>query len=144
MGRPATLGVMSQEQYRKALEIKAAELSASLRNREGIHIETASDMQDEVQQETERDLIVTSLDRDSQMLRHVRAALKRLADGSFGVCVDCEEPIGAKRLAAVTWAARCLRCQERADENGDGRLAADRAGGALIAGAGRAFGLGRL
>jgi len=38
--------------------------------------------------------------------------------GTFGICLDCEEEINPKRLAAVPWAARCVACQERADREG--------------------------
>jgi RNA polymerase-binding transcription factor DksA len=38
-------------------------------------------------------------------------ALDRMHAGSYGRCQDCGEAIGAKRLAAVPWANRCVRCQ---------------------------------
>ena len=31
----------------------------------------------------------------------------------MGVCLECEEPISAKRLDAVPWARYCVACQER-------------------------------
>jgi len=50
-------------------------------------------------------------------LRNVRAALRRIDEGSFGVCLHCEEDIGSKRLAAVPWTAFCIQCQEIVDRN---------------------------
>ena len=44
-------------------------------------------------------------------------ALRRIEDGSFGVCLHCEEDISPKRLAAVPWAAFCIQCQEIADRS---------------------------
>ena len=38
-----------------------------------------------------------------------------MADGSYGVCLHCEEDIKPKRLEAVPWAPYCIRCQEAAD-----------------------------
>ena len=35
--------------------------------------------------------------------------------GSFGICVNCEKEIAAKRLAAVPWTPLCIVCQEVAD-----------------------------
>jgi DnaK suppressor protein len=58
------------------------------------------------------------VDRESRLLRQVKAALRRIHDGSFGACVDCESAISPKRLAAVPWAPRCIQCQEAADRNG--------------------------
>jgi len=40
-----------------------------------------------------------------------RRALARLDEGTFGLCVDCGRPISQKRLAAMSWAERCLGCQ---------------------------------
>jgi DnaK suppressor protein len=97
------------------LEAKQAELIQMIRSRDGIAIEKSSDALDEVQYATERELAIRSLDRDSNLLRSVRAALRRVEDGSFGVCLNCEEDISSKRLAAVPSAAFCIHCQEIAD-----------------------------
>ena len=107
--------------YGNVLEAKQAELVQLVRNREGIAIETSPDALDAVESATERELAIRSLDRDSNLLRSVRAALRRNDDGSFGVCLHCDEEISAKRLAAVPWAPFCIQCQEIADRcQGDG------------------------
>ena len=97
------------------LERKQAELMGGLRNREGIAIEKSADQMDEIQYATERDLAIRNVDRDSALLRQVKAALRRIHDGSFGTCIDCEYAISPKRLAAVPWATRCIQCQEAAE-----------------------------
>jgi DnaK suppressor protein len=89
-----------------------------LRNRDGITIEKSADQMDEIQYATERDLAIRNVDRESALLRQVKAALRRIHAGSFGTCLDCEETISPKRLAAVPWALRCLQCQEAADRKG--------------------------
>ena len=103
--------------FKVTLENKQAELLRVIVNREGIEIEKSPDALDEVQHATERELAIRNLDRDSALLRHVRAALLRCADGSYGVCMHCEEDISPKRLHAVPWAAFCIQCQETADRN---------------------------
>jgi len=103
--------------YKSALESKQAELVRMLRNRDGIAIEKCPDALDEVQYATERELAIRSLDRDSNLLRNVRAALDRIEEGSFGVCLHCDEDISPKRLAAVPFTAFCIVCQELADRN---------------------------
>ena len=40
----------------------------------------------------------------------IQAALERIADGTFGDCVACGEPVSEERLNAVPDAARCERC----------------------------------
>lgn len=103
--------------YKALLEAKRAELAGGLRNREGIAIEKTADALDEVQLAGERELAIRNLDRESNLLRSVRLALARLGEGSYGVCLHCEEDISAKRLAAVPWASYCLTCQEAADRH---------------------------
>ena len=105
------------EKYKEILEVKQAELTGSLRNRDEIVIEKAPDAIDEVQLAGERDLAIRTLARDSSMLRQLRGALARVADGSFGVCFHCEEDISPKRVNAVPWAAFCIKCQEQVDRH---------------------------
>lgn len=103
--------------FRNILGTKQAELTGSLRNRDEIVIEKAPDALDEVQLAGERELAIRNLDRDSNMLRQIRRALARIEDGSYGVCLHCDEDISPKRIAAVPWAAYCIKCQEQVDRH---------------------------
>ena len=103
--------------YKAMLEAKQAELSVGLRNRDDIAIEKTPDAIDEVQLAGERELAIRNLDRESNLLRNVRGALARIADGSYGVCMHCEEDIKIKRLDAVPWTKYCIKCQEAADRH---------------------------
>ena len=105
------------EKYKKILETKRDELAKGLRNREDIAIEKTPDALDEVQLAGERELAIRNLDRESNLLRNVKGALARIADGSYGVCMHCEEDIKPKRLDAVPWTKYCIRCQEAADRH---------------------------
>ena len=51
--------------------------------------------------------------RDLGELRTLEAALKRVSEGSYGVCVDCGAEIPFERLRAQPGAERCVGCQER-------------------------------
>lgn len=103
--------------FKNTLEAKQAELVHLVSNREGIAIEKSPDALDEVQHAAERELAIRNLDRESNLLRNVRGALRRIQDGSYGTCLHCEEEISPKRLAAVPWTAYCIQCQELADKN---------------------------
>jgi RNA polymerase-binding transcription factor len=105
------------ERYKAMLEAKQAELSGKLRNRDEIAIEKTADALDEVQLAGERELAIRNLDREASLLRNVRGALARIADGSYGTCLHCEEDIMPKRLDAVPWAAYCIHCQEALDRH---------------------------
>jgi DnaK suppressor protein len=103
--------------FKKILEARQEELEQIVRKRDAITIEKSADALDEVQHAAERELAIRNLDRESQLLRNVRGALRRIDEGSFGICVHCEEEISPKRLAAVPWTALCIQCQEQADRN---------------------------
>ena len=96
---------------------REAELAMVLRKRDGIAIEKSADQMDEVQYASERDMAIRNVDRETVLLREVRAALRRIHEGRFGTCLECETSISPKRLAAVPWARLCIRCQEAADQD---------------------------
>lgn len=101
--------------FRAALERKETELGDGQRIREDLAIETSPDELDQIQHASARDYAMNYLERNSNRLREVRAALQRIAGGTFGICAACEEEINPKRLAAIPWAAHCIGCQEAAD-----------------------------
>jgi DnaK suppressor protein len=109
--------------FQEFFERKQTELTRILRKRDGIAIEKSADQMDEIQYAPERDLAIRNVDRESTLLRQVTAALRRIHDGSFGTCIECDSSISPKRLAAVPWAQRCIQCQAATDR--DGRERAD-------------------
>jgi DnaK suppressor protein len=104
--------------FQQTLEQKGAELARVLRKRDDIAIEKSADQMDEIQYASERYLAIRNVDRDSRLLRQVKAALRRIHDGIFGTCTDCESAISPKRLVAVPWAPRCIQCEDAADRDG--------------------------
>ena len=61
------------------------------------------------------DIELASVDRHVQEIRDIDVALMRIAEGSYGKCCDCQEPIVIERLAAYPTARRCIACQETHD-----------------------------
>ena len=59
--------------------------------------------------EQQRDLALR--ERAEGQLALVEAALRRLDEGSFGICRRCGNQIAAERLEALPWAALCIDCQ---------------------------------
>jgi DnaK suppressor protein len=104
-----------KEKLIAVLQAKREDLSRSLRNRDEITVETASDALDDLQLKTEREFAIQNLNRDSSMLRHIDLALSRIAKGTYGICLHCEEDISPRRMAALPWAAFCIECQEMLD-----------------------------
>jgi len=103
--------------FKQMLEAKLRELEKAVRDRDGIVIEKSPDALDEVQHAAERELAIRNLDRESHLLRNVRAALRRINEGTYGICLHCEEEINPKRLNAVPWTPYCISCQELADKS---------------------------
>jgi RNA polymerase-binding protein DksA len=57
------------------------------------------------------DLDQADTSRDLSELRGLDAAHERIADGSYGTCIECGGDIGFERLRASPAAERCIRCQ---------------------------------
>lgn len=63
--------------------------------------------------EIEDDDVLDALEESAiREIGEIRAALKRLDDGSYGVCAGCGKKIGEKRLEALPSAALCIKCAE--------------------------------
>jgi DnaK suppressor protein len=62
------------------------------------------------------DLNIAELNRDVAEMRAVQQALERLNAGTYGVCLECGEPIPRERLRAVPEATTCVRCVTRTAE----------------------------
>ena len=100
---------------KQTLEAKLREVTQSGDWRDTIAVEHNADPLDTTQRALECEMATRSLDRNAALVRQIRAAIHRVNEGEYGVCLECEEPISQKRLAAVPWAALCIQCQERAD-----------------------------
>jgi DnaK suppressor protein len=70
-----------------------------------------SQSDDWAQADAERDLSVALEERESAELVAIDEALKRVADGSFGLCLQCGIDIPTARLHANPTAMRCIGCQ---------------------------------
>jgi DnaK suppressor protein len=53
-----------------------------------------------------------------ERVNRLSAALDRLRDGDYGICVECEEPISPARLRALPEVTTCVRCQDRIERMG--------------------------
>jgi DnaK suppressor protein len=51
-----------------------------------------------------------------EMLYGLDDAMKRIEDGTFGICEECKTVIAKSRLKAVPWARYCVKCQEKKEK----------------------------
>ena len=105
------------KEFKAILKARQIELAQMMRKRDGIAIEKTPDALDETQLATERELATRNLERESKLLRSVRQALSRIEEDTYGLCLNCEEEISAKRLKALPWTPLCIDCQQQADDN---------------------------
>ena len=102
-------------QHKAVLMVVRKMIVQKSHQREAIWVAQSNKLMGTAQLAVEWDFAVRSLELENRWLRQIDAALKRIDDGEFGTCLECEEPISPKRLAAVPWATYCLRCQELDD-----------------------------
>lgn len=50
-------------------------------------------------------------DRERKLLAKIDEAIARIDDGSYGICEDCDEEIGLKRLEARPVTTLCIDCK---------------------------------
>lgn len=54
---------------------------------------------------------------EQQTLNMISNALRKMDDGTFGVCEECNKMIPLKRLTAMPYARLCIKCQEVEEKN---------------------------
>jgi DnaK suppressor protein len=113
--------------YRKMLESKAEEVRQSMSAQKAAQVvarlDVPSDEGDLSQQHHEEWIFLNRNTIDMKLLREISDALHRMDQDTYGICLECEEPISGKRLDAVPWARYCVTCQELiANRIADGEL----------------------
>jgi RNA polymerase-binding protein DksA len=59
-----------------------------------------------------------SLEENSeQVLRAIDGALRRIEDGTFGICQTCGQPISEERLEAIPYATQCIDCRRKGERS---------------------------
>ncbi|HOW42556.1 MAG TPA: TraR/DksA C4-type zinc finger protein [Candidatus Omnitrophota bacterium] len=64
----------------------------------------------------DREFSLGLVSNERKVLYELDDALKRIEDGTFGICEDCGEQISKSRLKALPYARLCVACQEKKDK----------------------------
>ena len=107
----ALAGVMAERKRRLNEEIREG-LARAGQERYADALSGTADAGDESVANLLRDVAHAEVARDVGELRDIAAAERRIAAGRYGVCIDCDAPIGYQRLEAYPTAKRCRPCQE--------------------------------
>lgn len=109
----AELSAAIEARYRALLEEIIGEVARSRDEQYGEVAGATHDSGEEAIADLIADLDHAEVTRDLGELRELEAARRRIADGHYGLCVDCGADIPLERLRAQPGAARCLACQSR-------------------------------
>lgn len=97
------------ENWRAELLAEASETITDL-SQENLH---RPDQMDRAQIESNAAIDLRTRDRERKLLQKIEAALRRIDDGSYGYCVETDEPINLRRLEARPIASLSLHAQEQ-------------------------------
>lgn len=112
--------------FKKALEEERARVVAAIEN---LHNDHPGSMEDETGEINASgadnhlgDTATVTYDREldqgleesaEDILAKIDAALKKIEEGTYGMCENCGQPIGEERLEAMPWATLCIDCKRR-------------------------------
>lgn len=112
----AALRTQLQAQKKALMARIAAERGDAVGRADAAADQFAGVQESRAQMATERDLAFALNEREITQLADIDAALARIDAGTFGECTDCGQAIDDARLRARPEAARCMPCQERAEQ----------------------------
>jgi DnaK suppressor protein len=118
------MSVIDTDSFRERLLDERRRVVAALQN---LHDDHAGTLSDEAGEETafdnhladtatetyDRELDYTLEENSERVLADIDAALKRIDDGTYGVCTNKGEQIPVERLEALPWATLCIDCQRQ-------------------------------
>ena len=74
------------------------------------------DKQEESLSEMLTQINLAMLSQHQHELKNLERALRRMDDGEYGSCIDCDAPIAIARLLAYPTAVRCISCQAKHEQ----------------------------
>jgi len=74
------------------------------------------DMGDQATAETDRNFMLRLRDRERMLLKKIEETIERIENNDYGICEECENEIGIKRLEARPVTALCIDCKTRQEE----------------------------
>jgi DnaK suppressor protein len=114
-----TASVDHRADLRRLLEERRNALLAEIHNRVrevredgAIHGHHLTDPSDTLDADPENDLAFALIQMKSETLDKINEALRQFDDGTYGLCIDCDEEIPGLRLRALPFAVRCRDCQQ--------------------------------
>ena len=116
------MSVIDVDRFREALLEERRRVEAAIENIHADHPGSISDetgedavydnhLADTATETYDRELDYTLEENSGHVLAEIDAALKRIEEGTYGVCSNCGKSIPEARLEALPWATLCIDCQ---------------------------------
>ena len=86
------------------------------KERIGTDIDDLKDDMDLASSELDQSMIYRFRDRERNLLKKIEMALQKIEDGSYGICTNCGEQIGVKRLEVRPVTELCITCKEEEEK----------------------------
>ena len=101
------------EKIKKQLEQRLRELGARVEEiEEDLRTPRSTSWEDRAT-EIEGDEVLDALEESAVVeIDEIRAALRRIDEGTYGTCASCGEKISEKRLEALLYTTKCITCAE--------------------------------
>jgi RNA polymerase-binding transcription factor len=97
---------------RKQIEEEKTTILVALKQSAALDIDTDGDETDEIQAKILALASTQLMTRNKEKLSRLDVALKKISEGTFGYCEECEEEISEKRLTINPWFSTCISCAE--------------------------------
>jgi len=115
------VSAIETDRFREALLEERMRIEAAIQN---LHDENPGTLAEDAGEETaydnhladtatetyDRELDYTLEENSEQILGEIDGALKRIEDGTYGICTNRGEQISVERLEALPWATLCIDC----------------------------------
>ena len=99
------------ENIAKALKARLAELTGRVAEIDSqIRRPLSADLEEQATDLENQDALKAIGNSENQEIHQIRKALKRISEGTYGICAQCGEEIDPKRLEALPTATRCISC----------------------------------
>lgn len=91
--------------------LKNSSMNSTTKDQSGDLSSYSYHMADQGTDTMEREMAFSLASREGRYLHHINEALKRIEDGTYGICRTCNKGVSKKRLEAVPHATQCIKCK---------------------------------
>lgn len=79
--------------------------------------ENYADMTDQASAEVDRNFLLRIKDRERKLILKIDSVIKKIDDGTYGICELCGDPISEQRLHARPETTQCIECKTDMEAN---------------------------